>query len=51
MHKPKALEANTGELKYPAVNGDPVSQTMWKQSAVALGALPVTATDRNTPTS
>lgn len=30
MHKPKALEAKIDELKYPALNEDPVSQTLWK---------------------
>lgn len=29
-HKPKALQAKTGELKYPALNADPVSQTPWE---------------------
>lgn len=29
-HKPKAVQAKIGELKYPALNEDQVSQTRWE---------------------
>lgn len=40
MYKPKALEAKIDELKYPALNEDPVSQTPWKQTVEQLHWVP-----------